>query len=267
MNSLRLYLRLLGTSILAQLQYPASFLMMALAQFLVTFIEFIGIWALFQKFDSIQGWTLGEVAFFYATVNIAFAFADALSPGFDAFGPEFVKTGNFDRVLLRPRTTILQLAGHQLAIRRIGRLTQGLVVLFFASQMLDFHWTLVSTLWFAWIILGGIAFFLGLFVLQATLAFWTVESLEIANTMTYGGVQAAQYPFTIYADWFRKLMTYVVPLATIAYFPVVGLLGKADPLGSSLLFQVFAPGLGLGFLLLSFGIFQIGVRHYTSTGS
>jgi ABC-2 type transport system permease protein len=38
---------------------------------------------------------------------------------------------------------------------------------------------------------GGVAFFLGLVILQAALAFWTVESLEVANTLTYGGVTAA----------------------------------------------------------------------------
>ena len=61
MSNLRLYLRYLMISILGQMQYPGSFLMLSTTQFLVTFIEFIGIWALFERFDSIQGWTLGEV--------------------------------------------------------------------------------------------------------------------------------------------------------------------------------------------------------------
>jgi viologen exporter family transport system permease protein len=267
LNSLRLYLKLLGISILGQMQYPGSFLMLSLAQFLVTIIEFVGIWALFERFDTIQGWTLGQVAFFYATVNISFPLADTLARGFDLFGQDFVKTGNFDRVLLRPRTSILQLAGYQLPLHRIGRLFQGFVVLGIAVHLTDFQWTTALSLWFIWTILGGIAFFFAVFVLQATMAFWTVESLEIANTMTYGGVQAAQYPMDIYAGWFRKLMTFVVPLACISYFPVVGILGLEDPLGSSLVFQIASPAIGFLFLFVSFGVWQLGVRHYTSTGS
>lgn len=267
MSSPRLYLRYLMISILGQMQYPGSFLMLSVAQFLVTFIEFIGIWALFERFDSIQGWTLGEVAFFYATVNISFPIADSIARGFDLFGRDFVKTGNFDRVLLRPRTSILQLAGYQFPLHRVGRLLQGVMVLGIAIYLLDFTWTATTTLWFIWTVMGGVAFFFGLFVLQATMAFWTVESLEIANTMTYGGVQAAQYPMSIYADWFRKLMTFVVPLACISYFPVVGMLGREDPLGSSLLFQALSPGIGFVFLFVSFGAFTWGVRHYKSTGS
>lgn len=267
MGNLRLYFRLLWISILGQMQYPGSFIMVSIAQFLVTFIEFIGIWALFERFDTIQGWSLGEVAFFYGTINIAFSFADALSRGFDLFGRDFVKTGDFDRVLLRPRTTVLQLAGYQLVLHRVGRLLQGIVVLMIAVHMLDFNWTIIKAVWFFWTIVGGIAFFFGLFVLQATMAFWTVESLEIANTLTYGGVHAAQYPITIYADWFRKLLTFVVPLACVGYFSVVGILGKSDPLGSSAAFQALAPGVGFVFLFVSLGVWQFGVRHYTSTGS
>jgi ABC-2 type transport system permease protein len=76
------------------------------------------------------------------------------------------------------------------------------------------------------------AFFLGLVVLQATLAFWTVESLEVANTLTYGGVYAAQYPIEIYSKWLREFFTFVVPLSCVAYFPIVGILGIDDPLGA-----------------------------------
>ncbi len=62
-------------------------------------------------------------------VNISFAFTDALARGFDLFGAQFIKTGNFDRLLLRPRSTVLQLAGHEFTLFRVGRLLQGSIVL------------------------------------------------------------------------------------------------------------------------------------------
>jgi ABC-2 type transport system permease protein len=104
-NGFRLYARYVGVSIKAQMQYPASFLLQSLGQFLSTIIEFVGVWALFSRFQSLMDWTLPQVALFYATVNIAFAIADMISRGFDIFGPEFVKTGNFDRLLLRPSSS------------------------------------------------------------------------------------------------------------------------------------------------------------------
>ena len=68
---------------------------------------------------------------------------------------------------------------------------------------------------------------MGILILQATLAFWTIESLEIANTLTYGGVEAAQYPLDIYSRWFRDFLIFVVPIGCVGYFPIVRILGIA----------------------------------------
>ena len=91
MGTLRLYGRYAATSVKAQMQYPASFLFLSLGQFLSTVVEFVGIWALFDRFQNLVGWTLPQVALFYGAVNISFALADTISRGFDVFGPQFAR--------------------------------------------------------------------------------------------------------------------------------------------------------------------------------
>ena len=140
-ESLKLYWLYVKLSVRAQLQYRAAFLLAALGQFLITGIEFLGVWALFDRFGRLHSWSLPEVAVFYGLVNCTFACADALSRGFDQFGALYIKTGHFDRLLLRPRSTILQLAGHELALRRIGRFVQGLIVLVWAASVLNVEWS------------------------------------------------------------------------------------------------------------------------------
>jgi ABC-2 type transport system permease protein len=81
--------------------------MLTFGHFLVTGIEFIGILVLFDRFGSLQGWTLPEVALFYGLINLAFSLTDAVSRGFDDMG-NLVKQGAFDRLLLHPRSTVLQ---------------------------------------------------------------------------------------------------------------------------------------------------------------
>jgi ABC-2 type transport system permease protein len=102
---------------------------------------------------------------------------------------------------------------------------------------------------------------------RRALAFWTVESLEVANTLTYGGVTAAQYPLEIYSRWLREFFTFVVPLSCVAYFPIVGILGINDPLGAPRWFLYVSPLSGFLFLSTSLIIWRLGERHYTSTGS
>ncbi len=267
MDALGLLRHYFIASIRAQLQYPLGSALLGLGTFLTSIIELAGIWALFDRFGTVEGWRFGDIAFFFGMVSLSFAIADFLSRGFDVFGSEFVRTGAFDRVLLRPRTATLQLIGHDFRLRVVGRLVQALVVLAVATHALEFRWTWAAVGLSLWTIAGGVALFFGLMVLQATLSFWTIESLEIVNVVTYGGVQAAQFPLNLYAGWFRNLLIFVVPIGCIGYFPILAILHKSDPLGTPDWLLPFAPAVGFAFLGLSFLAWRFGVSRYTSTGA
>lgn len=266
MSALKLYRRYIGASLRSQMQYPGAFAITSIGAFLSTGVDFIGLWALFDRFGAIEGWQFGEVALFYGVVGVSFAIADMVTRGFDVFGPQFVKTGDFDRLLVRPRSTVLQLLGYELRANRIGRLAQSVIAWSIGVSLTNVVWD-----WRAWLVLafavaGGVALFSGILILQATLSFWTVESLEIVNTLTYGGVEAAQYPLDVYAGWFRRFLTFVVPLGCVAYFPVAFVLGHGARTGAPVWLLPAAPAVGFAFLALSLVAWRVGVRHYTSTG-
>jgi ABC-2 type transport system permease protein len=266
-GAFRLYGRYIAASVRAQLAYPTSFAMMTVGAFLITIIEFVGIWALFKRFGQIGGWKLGEVALFYGLVSVTFAIADAVTRGFDVFGTVFVKTGDFDRLLLRPRSPALQLLGYELRLTRIGRLSQGALVFAIGMAMTGFVLTPAAIAILTFAVAGGVALFSGLFVLQATLSFWTVESLEAVNILTYGGEAAAEYPLNVYASWFRNFLLWGFPIGCVTYLPMLAAMGRADPLGTPGWVLPLAPLAGFAFLGASFFIWRFGVRRYTSTGS
>ena len=109
--------------------------------------------------------------------------------------------------------------------------------------------------------------FVGLLVLQGTLAIFTVESLEVMNVLTYGGVQAAQFPLSIYGGGLRRFLTFVVPLGAVTYFPALVILDKPDPLGAPLWFGLGSPACGFVFLGIALLVWRWGVGRYVSTGS
>ena len=265
-DSLRLYIRYIGISIRSQMQYRVSLMLQVLGHFLGTVIEFFGIWALFVKFGNLKEWRLEEVALLYGIVHIAFALAEAFARGFDVFDG-MVKSGDFDRLLLRPRGTVFQIAAQNLQLMRLGGLLQGTAILLWAVAKLEIIWTPSRILLVIWSIFGGTCLFVGLFVLQATLAFWTINTLEIFNTVTYGGVETAQFPMSIYRPWFRRFFTFVVPLACINYLPSLAILTRPDPEQIHPFFYYAAPSVGVLFLFVALEVWKIGVRHYCSTGS
>ncbi|MEO7732431.1 MAG: ABC-2 family transporter protein [Kofleriaceae bacterium] len=265
-NALRLYAHYARVSTRGQLQYRASFAMSVTGIFLVSACEIVAIWALFDRFGQIRGWTLPEIALFYGTISVAFAISDALGRGFDQFGP-MVRDGHFDRLLVRPRSTALQLFGQELTLRRLGRLVQGLIILGYAATAGTIDWTVPRAILLVASIACGVCAFLGVVVLQATSAFWTVDALEVWNAFTHGGMMMSQYPLAIYRWWFRALFTFAIPLGCASYFPGVAILGRADPLGTPAIVGWIAPLAGPVFLIVCLQVWRIGVRRYQSTGS
>ena len=265
-EALRLYIRYASLSLRSQMQYRASFVMESIGQFGVIGVEFIGLLVLFSRFDTLEGWSLPEVAFLYSLVHLGFAFADTFSRGFDSFGVA-IRLGDFDRLLLRPRSTALQLAGQEIVLRRLGRLVLALGVIGWATVALDVDWTAAKAVLAVGTVVCGAALFSGLMILHATLAFWTTETLEMTNIVTHGGVETTQFPLSIYRPWFRGIFTFVFPLGAVSYFPALAILGKQDPLGSPLWFQYAAPLIGFLFLLVCLRVWGFGVRRYMSTGS
>jgi ABC-2 type transport system permease protein len=240
--------------------------MMLLGNFVVTFIEFIGIFVLFTRFGSIQGWRLEEVAMFYGIINVGYAVSEAFGRGFDHFQLQVIH-GEFDRTLLRPRSTALQVLAHDFLLMRAGRLFQGLAILIWASINTGVTWNIAKVMLLLVSVGGNICIFTGLLILQATMCFWSTQSLEVMNSFTYGGVETVQWPLPIFKKWFAGIFVFIIPLACVNYFPALAILEKADPLNTPVWFQWFSPLIGLLFLWISLKVWKFGVRHYHSTGS
>lgn len=266
MNAALLYFKYISLSIRSQMMYKTSFILMSLGNFSITVIEFIGVVALFDRFGSIYGWQLEEIAIFYGTINISFALAESFGRGYDLFS-NLVVSGEFDRYLLRPRSFFLQILGMDLQLMRVGRLLQGLFVLIWGIYALELNLLPFKGLILLLTIFGCMFMFIGLFIIQATVSFWSIQSLEVMNAFTYGGVQMGQYPISIYKKWFQKVFTYIIPLSTVGYYPILYILGKEELSQIPTRFLGLMPFVGLGFFLITLFFFQFGVMHYKSTGS
>ncbi len=123
LHTFNIYHRLLGVQIRSQMQFRAAFFMEVLGAMLNTLLEFGSLALVFEKFEHIQGWSLGEVAFLYGLAELAFGLMDMIFSGFDPkdFGLE-VRRGTFDQILLRPINVTVQVLGRRLVMRRIGRI-------------------------------------------------------------------------------------------------------------------------------------------------
>lgn len=250
------------------MSYRVSLVFEFLGTFFLTLLEFASFALVLPKFGDIGGWTLGEVALLAGMVNIAFGVMDMVFSGFDPgnFGRQ-VRLGRMDQLLLRPVNITVQVLGSEFVLRRIGRIMVGVGIFLLANSLVEITWTGEKILLLVCSILGQIFFFGALFVIGATITFWTVESIEVLNIFTYGGSEMISYPMHIYPDFLRRFFTFVLPAIFLNYFPAMVILGKPDPLG----FPTFAPWLSLpvGALILfaAMRFWRFGLAHYQSTGT
>ncbi|CRK85149.1 ABC transporter permease [Neobacillus massiliamazoniensis] len=258
-----LYIKYLLIHFKAQMQYRTSFWLLSIGQFFIPFAIFAGLYFLFERFGQIKGWQFFEVALCFAVIHMAFALSECFARGFDAFSNLVVK-GEFDRLLVRPRSTFLQVLGSKFEFTRFGRLLQSVIVLVWALGNLPIEWSLMKAVTLVLMIISGVLIFTGIYMLAATMCFWTVQGLEVANIFTDGGREMAQYPLNIYQKWVARFFTYVIPFGCVNYLPLLYLLGKTT--GHDLLYMLM-PVLGSLFILPCFLVWQFGVRHYRSTGS
>jgi ABC-2 type transport system permease protein len=266
--ALHLYRRLVALQIRAQLQYRVSFMLEVMAA-AITLAAFFGALALiFQRFGNLRGWKLGEVAFLWGLIELAFGLMDMIFSGFDPgdFGQQ-VRRGSFDQLLLRPVNITLQVLGSKFILRRLGRIIQGLAIFWIALALVDIQWSWLKIIYLPLVLTSLICFFGGLFIMGATITFWTVESIEVINIFTYGGSEMMAYPMHIYQDWLRRFFTYIIPAALLNYYPALFFLDKPDPFGLPPFTPFLAPVVGPAILALSLAFWRFGIKHYQSTGS
>ena len=245
----------------SQMQYKASFLMTALGQFLTSFTTFLSMYFMFSRFKSVNGFTFSEVLICFSIVLMAFSLTECFVRGFDVF-PRLIRTGDLDRILVRPRSVVFQVLTSNMEFTRIGRLLQAILMLCWAIPACGVVWTADKILTLILMVTGGISVFSSLFVLYAGISFFTLEGLEFMNIFTDGGREFGKYPVSVYGEGVLKFLTYIIPIALFQYYPFLYLIGRSE----NTLFM-FLPLLGIIFFLPCYAFFRYGLRKYQSSGS
>lgn len=266
LESLRLYVRLVSARLRGQMQYRVSFSLTVVSNFMLTVIEFAGVLVLFSRVPTIAGWTLWEVGLLYALAETSFSSAELISSALDDF-QERIAHGTFDRVLTRPLGAFFQILAEDVPLRRLGRVLQALIVLVLASRYAGINWTPDKLLVLLMSLVCGIAIFFSVFVLAATFCFWSIEGKEATNVVSYGGVTLVDYPIDIYADWLKRFVIFVLPLAFVSYYPALYILNRPDPLDMPYWVRLLSPAAAIGLGMVASFAWKQGVRHYQSTGS
>lgn len=259
-TGLKLYGRYFSMHLKSCMQYKASFLMICIGQFLVSFNVFLGMFFMFQRFHKVDHFSYEDALLCFSIFLMAFSLAECFFRGFDNFS-SIIRNGEFDRIMVRPRNEIFQVLGSRIEFTRIGRLVQAIVILAYALIKRPIDWDLSKVLTVVGMILGGAVVFAGLFMIYAALCFFTLEGLEFMNIFTDGSREFGKYPLSIYGKRILQLCTFIIPYTLVQFYPLLYLLNKGKWWYSLL------PLVSCLFMIPCLVLWKIGIRHYQSSGS
>jgi ABC-2 type transport system permease protein len=258
------YARIARLWVRSSLSYRTSFVILTLTGMLITFLDFVGLYFMLRLIGDLDGFQLWEIALLYGASGIGIGVADLLIGSVEQIG-RHIRSGTLDAMMVRPVPLLVQVCADQFAIRRVGRISQAVVIFGYGAWYVD--WTPAKVVVAALMVVGACGIFFALFVGFSCIQFWTQDATEFANAFTYGGNTMTQYPMTIFPAEVVKSLTFVIPVAFTNWYSCLYLLDRDDPFGLPGWFAVLPPFVAALLSALAGLAWRTGVRRYTSTGS
>ncbi len=265
-ESIRAYVLLSGIWVRSTMAYRTSFVIMTVSQFAITFVDFVALLVMFSRVDQLGGFSLSEIALLYGTSSLALGVADLALGNIEHLGRR-VRDGSFDQMLIRPVPALVSMCADRFALRRVGRVGQGALVLGWALLNAPVDWTAARVVMTMAMVLSATLIFASIFVLGGAIQFWSSDSAEVANAFTYGGNFLTQYPMAIYPAELVRGVTFLIPVAFVNWYPTLYLLDRPDPFGFPSVLRFLSPAVAVLVVAVTGLVWRTGLRRYRSTGS
>lgn len=261
MNGLRLYTRYVRMHFRANLQYKGWPVQLFMVMFHVA-TDPIEVLFMFARFGALGEWTSARIMLMYALAVTSFGLAELFARGLDYF-PLLVRNGEFDRILLRPRATLLQAMALRFHMHRISRVVGGLVMIALSLSALNKRLSVSDAIMLLAALAGGFLTYAGVFLIASAVSFYTIQSMDLIYIFTNGSYQVAKVAPKMLPEWLRALFTYIVPMLPFCYLPAAAVCGW----GENYMLGFLALPAGAAFFALACLAWTRGMRHYKSAGS
>ena len=261
---MRRYLKLFGwftfLHVKTLLEYRADLLLGIISQFCIQGGGVLAVWVVMRQVPNLNGWNFNEVLLIQGLVFMAFGLSVMFTNNL-WFISRYLRTGDFDRLLLRPIDPLFHLVMDFFSKSSVGDLLSGATLILLASISLHLVWTPFKLFYLLAALVTGAAIFTSTYLLTAVTAFWIMNSHPV-TFVVFKNFEFVKFPIDIYPASIRLLLTWVIPYGFVSFYPANYILGRdTGPMAWA--------GIGMAAVLLFIGrrLWFVGLRRYASTGS
>ncbi len=252
------YLRI---GIANELQYRVNFFIQLLQSFIALGTGLIGLWLVFTQTTQLGGWSQPELlAVMGIYMVMGGVIQSAIQPNMQRLMDE-IQDGSLDFALTKPVDGQILVSIREFRFWQLTDVVVGLVVLVIAVVQLQEKIGVWQALAFmVALLLGGIMIY-SFWLMLTTTAFWLIRIWELVN-LFQGLYAAGRWPVTIYPQWLRLGLTFIVPVAFAVTVPAEALTNRLTPLT-----LLGAFGLAILLMLLARFVWRLGVRSYSGASA
>ena len=244
------------------MEYKGDFLT-GIAGFLLNqFFNLMFLWIIFANIPNLMGWTIEQIVFIYGFSLIPKGIDHLLFDNLWSIGYFTVRKGDFDKYLTRPINPLFHVMVEKLQIDALGELIMGIALIGVTLPSLSIDWSVTKVLLIIIVIPFATMIYVGIKTATAAIAFWTKRSGNIIY-MFYMVNDFAKYPVTIYNNFVKAVITYIIPFAFTAFFPANYILTGENPLFNIGMTVVIA----LAIMVIGVFVWNKGRKAYESAGS
>lgn len=256
-----MFFQYMGQYLKTRLEYRADTVVEIISDLLFQAVNLIFILVVFGHTQLLSGWSREEIIFIYGFFLVPFALFGSFFNIWD-FNERYIVKGEMDRILTRPIHSLFQVILERMELESLFGIVTGLAVMFYASQNLglEYHW--YDPFVFVVMVLGGTLVYAGIFVMLASVSFWS-DARTTIMPMVYNIGNYGRYPVDIYNYVIRFILTWILPFAFVGVYPSAYFLGRSEWFGYAFL----TPVMGIVFFILAVLIWNKGVTRYRGAGN
>ena len=246
---MRLYTYLLKLQLLNAMAYRFEYLS-SIGRNLFFLLGSVFLWrTAYRGIDQVAGVTEAQMGT-YAVVAVLMNACFTVSIDNELFAK--IRAGEIALDLIRPMNLVWYWMTEDVG-RSLAAVTQFALPLLAISVLL--------------VIVGGTLIYWSYLTLISSIAFWTMRSQPLADASLELMARGTFYPLTVYPWPLQALLTFVLPLGFIGFYPACDFLGQSANTSLPLDVALWTPAVGVAMLVLALAVFAAGLRRYESAGS
>ncbi|HWG58839.1 MAG TPA: ABC-2 family transporter protein [Candidatus Acidoferrales bacterium] len=242
--------------------YRGDFVVSLATSFAATIFALFFVLVLFNKAPQLAGWNIEEEVFLYGFSLLPYGVYNIVSLNLYDFGNDYIIEGKFDRVLLRPLSSLFQVLFDTFRIESIQEIATGLFCMWWAARRLHVAWTPAKI----GMLLGfgacASVIYVSVFLMLTAVTFWFEDRIGV-HPPVWNVIAFGRWPLSIYSGAVQFVLCWIIPFGLASFYPSVRMLGRAVTPE----YAPLVPVVAVGFLAAAITLWNLGTRHYSSTGS